>query len=137
MNANELYGLALISQPKTRLISLAIMLVGVAISLALCVYLSVPWTDVGLGILAGTGLSAIAGFVVGIAVVKLDVFGAYYKHVVPINIVLGAGSTIIGIGLFAGLAPALLVVVTPMLLTVPATFALRRWAISQLDLSTL
>jgi hypothetical protein len=128
-NANTLYGVALMTHRSLRIAVAALFTLGILLPVGMVMLLGASWIDVGLGILVSMGLSVVLGFLTGIAVALLGAEKFYFEHLDKIALALGVIPTIIGIGIFAGLSAALLIVCAPMLITMPASYALRAYAL--------
>jgi len=129
MNSNARYGQLVLGYPALRYAVAALAALGVLLSVAMILLLNVSWIDVGLGLLVSMGLSVPMGFIVGMVVSKFSLENQYMEHADKVGLVLGIVPTIAGLAIFAGLSAALLIVLTPTLVTVPMSYGLRAWAL--------
>jgi hypothetical protein len=120
---NAIYGQILLNNANIRWAVTALSTFSILLSIVAIVMLGVAWTDVGLGI--GT----IMGLITGVIVAKLDAEIFYFEHIDKFTLVLGVVPSVIGVGIFTGFSAALLIVVAPMLITLPMSYGLRAWAI--------
>jgi hypothetical protein len=126
---NAIYGQILLNNANIRWAVTALSTFSILLSIVAIVMLGVAWTDVGLGLLVALGIGTIMGLITGVIVAKLDAEIFYFEHIDKFTLVLGVVPSVIGVGIFTGFSAALLIVVAPMLITLPMSYGLRAWAI--------
>lgn len=130
MNSNTMQYATLTATNSTlQAANMAFALVGLALTISVTLGLGVSLIDVGLGILVASGAGFLIGFILPIALSATGGLAWYLMHLMQVSQFLGPAITILGVGFFVGLPAALLIVIAPMMITVPTFAAFRAWAI--------
>jgi hypothetical protein len=128
---NALYGMVLMGKPAIRRVALALTVVATVLPFVVAWFLDIPLWDVFLGVIVATGLSFVFGTAASMAALALGKIEFYMATNDKISLVLGSLSLVLGCSFFVGFSAALLIALTPMLITVPASYALRSWSIDR------
>lgn len=131
MNASNVVKYVAVSIEHTWLqtANMVFALVGIALTVSMALTLGVSLIDVGLGLIVATLFGGVVGFMLPILFTLVGKVDWYMNRLAAISVAAGPAVTVLGVACFTGLPAALLIVLAPMLVTMP-TFALfRAWAV--------